>query len=523
MIDIKRTIWLWPVLSGLFLGSGFLFPVLRFLVWFGFIPLFFYLNSGISLKKSFRAGFWAGVFFGGQVVAWYFNTLPADWLNIRSHWIGFCFILLIWLISIAIAGAFFGLFCVGCRMFRMDSRSFLLAAPSLWIISEYLRAFGINLLLFGKDAALGPYWTFGHLGYLLSESPVLGILAGLGGIYLLSFIIAAFNAAFYYLLNKNNFNLKKILLIISLLIICFLISGYSSFYLKTDGAVRSLRVAVLNTVFSSRQQPPEKFAVLKDLLTEAADLSPQIIISPENSHFLANSSQEAKKMLTDLFPGKAAMFVDVARVDSLGVTKNRILFFDTKQGIIGYQDKTFLMPFGEYQPYIIKWPAKFIAPEWVERVNQTRGYSAGIGIRAVSFYGAKIGGLFCGDIISPDLYRELSRQSQIIFNVSDHSAFGRSIFLSGQIMAVSRVRAAENNRYLIMAANNDFSYIIDNGGRLTAVSKAGKASVLFGKAGAISKRTVYNRFGDWILIVAALILCLTKFNIRGIIYRTLIK
>ena len=54
-----------PVLSGLFLGIGFLFPEVRFLSWFALVPLFFFLDNITSLKKSFWGGFLAGfIFFG---------------------------------------------------------------------------------------------------------------------------------------------------------------------------------------------------------------------------------------------------------------------------------------------------------------------------------------------------------------------------------------------------------------------------------------------------------------------------
>ena len=88
---------------------------------------------------------------------------------------------------------------------------------------------------------------------------------------------------------------------------------------------------------------------------------------------------------------------------------------------------------------------------------------------------------------------------------------------------MAQLRAAENNRYLVRAANADFSYIIDNQGRLEEKSQVADGGLFTGKVALISKESFYNRFGDWILIAALFFLLLTKLRIRSIIHLVQIK
>jgi len=70
---------------------------------------------------------------------------------------------------------------------------------------------------------------------------------------------------------------------------------------------------------------------------------------------------------------------------------------------------------------------------------------------------------------------------------------------------MAKIRATENNRYFVQAANQGDSYVIDNRGKLVVKNKEIGNEVISAEVRALTGRTFYNRFGDWILILAGLV------------------
>ena len=185
--------FLLPILSGILLGAGFIAPFLNFLSWIALIPLLFFVEHENSKRKIFLAGFITGFIFLGMVISWYFETLPLSWVGIENNLLGFPLVFLIWILSTFTLAFFLGLFSLSYSFLkRRDWLNFLLI-PSLWIIFEYLRAWGFSILWWGKESLLGPHYTLGNLGYLLSSNQNIVALASFGGIYFLSWILVFFN------------------------------------------------------------------------------------------------------------------------------------------------------------------------------------------------------------------------------------------------------------------------------------------------------------------------------------------
>jgi len=450
-----------------------------------------------------------------------------DWLGIENRFLGFCLILSVWLLSVCALASFVGFFAAACRLFRKNAWVFLLAMPSLWIIFEYLRAWGFSFLFLGGESLLGPHWTFGDLGYLWSFSPFLGKAAGLGGLYFLSFLLVFFNTVFYLLIKKlsTKGNPKEALKLVVLVVFSLFLSGYFINFVENEkgGADESLEVTVLNTDFSFNRGDQLRDVAVEGLLEKIIGSSenPRIVVLPEGVNFLG--SYQNRILVEKLFASAPVLIIDSGKAWVDGELKNRIVFFDSQKGVLGYQEKIFLMPAGEYLPYLVLGPVEIFSPGWLDKFNLSRNFQKGEAIKPASFSDIGVGGLLCGEIISPGLYRGLSKGAEIIFNMGNHSSFGEKGILSRQIQSMAQLRAAENNRYLVRAANADFSYIIDNQGRLEEKSQVADGGLFTGKVALISKESFYNRFGDWILIAALFFLLLTKLRIRSIIHLVQIK
>lgn len=498
----------YPLLSGFLLGIGFILPNLRFLCWIALVPLFFFLNSENSRKKVFGAGFLTGFFYFGQVLSWFFNTLPIDWTGIYNKFLGFGVLFLIWFVSVLFLSLFTGFFALSYKLLKKEGWLNLFLIPSLWVIFEYLRAAGFSLLVLGDASLFGPHWTWGNLGYLLSENQFLRSLTSFGGIYLLSFIIVFASSVFYFLLKevlrKKKLRTKESLLVLLIFFLIFV--SYQIKIKNSENSLPSLRVAVLQSDFPSSlwissQEMDKRFEVKKYLIREAVKNSPDIIVFPEDSRFLAHIDMNfIKQNLQE----KEMLVIDSSRTETSKGIRSIIGFFDTKKGMLNYQEKLFLAPMGEYLPYWLKLPALVIKKSWVKEFESSRGYKRGEKkeIISVDFLNTKIGGFLCSEIYSPNSWKKLSENAQILFNMGSHAFAHGSSILESQIESMAKTRAAENGRYLIRATNMGYSYIIDDKGDIVKKTEKKGNQVLFGEVFPKKEKTIYSRFGDWILILA---------------------
>ena len=121
--------------------------------------------------------------------------------------------------------------------------------------------------------------------------------------------------------------------------------------------------------------------------------------------------------------------------------------------------------------------------------------------------------LICFDIAFSETVRKSNISSNFIINVSNDTWFGKSMG-PYQHLAITRIRAIENNKWIIRATNDGISAIITNNG--TIVDKIDKniSGVINSGINFTSKRSLYNIFGHYIPFILALIIVLTSFIIN---------
>lgn len=533
MVEIKipneKLKWFLPILSGIFIGIGFIFPQLSFLIWLSFLPLLFFLNfKGLSSKKAFLAGLITGVICAGLVMSWLFDMLPLSWMGIKNPLAGFFIVFFYWFLLILIGAFFIGLFSLSYHYLKRGKPWSILIVPSLWIIYEYLRTWAIGILFSGKESLFGAHWTFGNLAYATTQNPSIRLLAGVGGIYLISFLVIFVNVVIFLLfkkLPKSRFPyFIATLFILGLLSASYFVSPPQN----PQKDITPFNIAILQTKFPSFFYQTEaevqvKFNTQAQLLSDATQ-SPsdnQIIVFPEDSRFL--NYEDSKEILAKFFPEKEILIVDSSRTETEEGIKSIATFYNAKKGSSEHYQKLLLAPLGEYLPYIIEIPGRVFNKNWVEKFEKSRGYKKGERVNILSGpLGWQGSALFCSETLSPDLHRQMvNKGAEIFFNLASLSFTHGSGNLDSQIMAMLQIRAAENNRYLVRATNFGTSYIINNRGEIIKKTPNFGNQVLSGQATPISKKTLYARFGDWILIFALGVMAflifknLTFFKKRG--------
>ena len=138
-------IFLLPILSGVLLILAYPPYDLGFLVWISLIPLFWFLGlKQVSPKKALIGGTLAGILFFGKLFSWLFATAPFEWLGMATEintTLIFLFLIILWIIQTIFLGLFIGVFSWSMKkMAKLSYAIFLI--PFLWIILEYLRAWG---------------------------------------------------------------------------------------------------------------------------------------------------------------------------------------------------------------------------------------------------------------------------------------------------------------------------------------------------------------------------------------------
>jgi len=164
--------------------------------------------------------------------------------------------------------------------------------------------------------------------------------------------------------------------------------------------------------------------------------------------------------------------------------------------------KAHLVPFGEFVPAGLHW--------FVELMNMPIGdQEAGrLGQPPMNLAGRRVAVNICFEqLFGEELLAPWSAgrgEPGILANLSNLAWFDDSVALP-QFLEISRMRALEVARPMILATNTGPTALIDARGRVTARLAGQKPGVLDGEVQAMAGRTPFSRLGDTPTLLAALL------------------
>ena len=164
--------------------------------------------------------------------------------------------------------------------------------------------------------------------------------------------------------------------------------------------------------------------------------------------------------------------------------------------------KQHLVPFGEYIPFkTILNPIliRFGAP--ISDISP--GKQGQLSIKVKDNLNAAP--LICYDVVFGNDVRKAVKSSNFIINISNDSWFGRSLG-PYQHLEISRIRAIENNKWLLRSTNDGFSAVIDNNGTIVSIMSKGEQGVIYQEIGTNNSATIYASFGYYVPYLLALII-----------------
>jgi apolipoprotein N-acyltransferase len=174
-------------------------------------------------------------------------------------------------------------------------------------------------------------------------------------------------------------------------------------------------------------------------------------------------------------------------------------------------DKVHLVPFGEYLPF----PKLFAFAGGLTR--EVGEFHAGTSRAPLDAGGTRLGIFICYESVFPDEVRQFANQgAQVLVNLSNDGWYGDSGAYA-QHLNQTRMRAVENDRWILSATDTGVTASIDPYGRTVARLPRKQRSVLIAPYALTSVTTFYARHGDWFAALCAIISAgalLTRFGPR---------
>ncbi len=370
-------------------------------------------------------------------------------------------------------------------------------AAALWVVDEALR----GRIPFGG-------FTWGRLGYSQDAGPVLR-WAMAGGAPLMTFVVAAVASLVALavvqldgereLFGRPAFRRAGVTLCVALFL-----AGSGWLLTPVRIGPRTAVVAVvqgnvprlgLDAFAQAREVTAYHVDATFELATkvEAGIVEePDLVIWPENSSDAdPRNDPEAARLLNEASQRIGQQILVGAVLDAPnGGAYNSGLVWDPETGPVQVYVKQHLVPYGEYVPL------RSLLEPMVGRLAQIpRDFVAGKRPGTLQLNGYTIADVICFEVAYDGLVRDTVRGGgELLVVQTNNATFGRSAETRQQL-AVSRIRAVEHGRTVVVAATSGISAVIDPRGRTLDQSRIFTRDLLVERVPLRTGRTLATRAG----------------------------
>jgi len=378
-----------------------------------------------------------------------------------------------------------------------DYRQVLVTTPFLWVAVELART-----------RITGFPWNL--LGIAQVDNAALCRIASVTGVYGISLEIALVNVALAaaFLVPRE----KRGAMLAAAVAAAAVLQAGSLIAAPTAPADRAALLVQQNIPVATDWTPTNYIATLHDLtqLTEKSAASHpeakfELIVWPESpAPFYTNDMQfhtELARMASStnawVVAGSIGTSMPHARID--GSIYNSASLVSPAGEWTDRYDKVHLVPFGEYLPF----PRLFsFAGGLTKEVGQ---FAHGTSRQPLDAGGERLGLFICYESIFPDEVRQFANNgAQVFVNISNDGWYGDSGAYA-QHLNQTRMRAIENDRWLLSATDTGVTASIDPWGRVAARIPRKERTTLVAPYALTSVTTFYTRHGDWFAYACAII------------------
>lgn len=445
---------------------------------FFFYDLWFHTETR---NGAFMRGFLFGICTSSASLAWWWDALPFDWIQI-DHTTGMLVIFIAWSIVSATLGLGNAL---TAPIFWMARRSVLLPiiAAALWPATELLRMWLFALLTFGPESLLGPHFAITSLAYNLAEQHYLLQYAAYGGIYALSALLGLAASLFallyaYIVQTRSTVHIHSLILGIGVTLLIAPVPYITPF--KAVAAQEPFIVTILPT--TKLHEYTTTLSIPKTLSKIDSENRPDLIVFPEDERLAGYFSEKNQNEIASLFKNSDPLIMST-QYASGGAKETfvQLVYTSPQRGMVGTYNKQFLMPESEQNPYLSAPAYALVEDDAVKTYFGDRKFvSKGKDLMVEKVGGKTIGGLVCSDMLSPILYRKLVRDygADILVNVSNPTWFNDSKLLYDRTLQQAKVHAVEHRIPFVLANKEAPSFVIGPDGSIIAESDWGSTEPL---------------------------------------------
>jgi apolipoprotein N-acyltransferase len=460
------------------------------LAWVALVPLLFNIARRPRNVQSFLSGWLAGTLFFYASCYWltypmiHYAGIPAP----LAHAL---------LLAPAAAGGFFPALCA-LALARLCARlgaAALLLAPAVWVACEWARL-----------GVIGQLWN--AVGYSQAFEPALIQSARFGGVYAVSFLVVAFNAAVAYALFKRSASGTLVSLAA---VACVALAVYGASLTRVPGTERApsaLVVAVQPNVIPDFDRSESEYDALRRRHFELSDEGlrsldgvseelPRVVVWPESPmNFSLDRDRRFREELTQYVGGRRVSLLFNSLEPAAGGGGYNAAVLVNEKGLPAAQyDKIRLMPFGEYVPL----------PRWLPGAGALGGvvgdFTPGEHYTLIplgSKEGAPRAGAFiCLESAYPDITRRLTLEGADVLVEMTNDAYQGDTSILRQHLSNAVFRAVETGRPLLRVTNTGVSARIDGQGRVSdETGRFVEAVRAWPAARSDGGRTFYVEHGD---------------------------
>ncbi len=380
-----------------------------------------------------------------------------------------------------------------CMAVVSRTRFWPLWTAALWVAQEALR---------GRAPLGGFPWA--RLAFSQTDT-MLTSYAKLGGAPLVSFVTALMGTLLAYAILHHN----KIGTSLALAA-AFAVPLVGTLIPVHGGGGKQITVAVIqgNVPRSGLDFLGQRQAVLNNHVARTKELAaqirsgqvakPDLVIWPENSSDIdPYTDPDARAVIDGAVKDVGVPVLVGAVVDTPDGEKveNRGIVWDPVTGPGDYYVKRHPVPFGEYIPF------RSLATKLVSRLERVpRDFTFGTRSNIMPMGPVKIGDVICFEVAYDGIVRDAAA-GQLIVVQTNNATYGRTS-LPWQQLAMSRMRAVEHDRTVLVAATSGISAIIDPDGRLVKQSREFTPDIQVASVPVRTSTTISDHLGEipeWVL------------------------
>lgn len=460
------------VATGLLLAAALARPGTWPAAWFALVPLFLALR-GVSVRQACLRGLIAGLVYWGIVL------FPVSQLG----YLPWALLYLVETASVVLVAAA----CARVMPSRIGKWGYV-AVPAAWTAVQWARSLGA----YAFPAA--------GLAHSQADNLIIAQFASVTGPWGIEFLVCLSSLAIAEAIAPTNAKRRFAPLAVCL-VITSVVAAYGAVLLwGPANHAPTIKVAIIQgnqpwDVIPDEAYVAAIYARYADLSAVAAKAHPDLIVWPETTLPVVVDEQRWGGKITSLARAHRANYLigcydPVPDPSSTSAYAAAQLY--TRDGVnTGSYKKMQLVPFGEFIPL-----KDYLPLRWRYHISDN-DIRRGMPEPPLECDAGTLGVSICYESIFPQLLRRQTQEgASILFALTNDSWFGRTQ-MARQHLMMSKLRAIENHRYLVRAAETGISAIIDPRGRIVDSLGTYHKGIVAGKVALMSGMTVYTQYGDY--------------------------